>query len=301
MTKEGLQAKEGSLEIPITKTIQEFLDYKERGVDQPPLQRDSLAAYNSDLKQFSNFCQEKGIVNLSQLRPSDIQDFPQSLAAKNYAESSVARKTAVIREYLKHCGIVHGLPQEFADSLPEIKVEEGERQYLTLEEAEKLMQQSIKRMETTKEPKKEIAALRDAVLIHLALKTGALVSEIVELKGKNVSKTNGSFLVEFRRGKKLRKRQLDIQTSSLLLEFLSRTQLEPDEYLFSAQRNNLEHLSRQGFWFILKSYDKEISPRTLRNTYAKHFFEGETPEELAIQLGLVNSHAASRFLKGVGR
>lgn len=301
MTKEGLQAKERNLEIPITTTTQEFLDYKERGADRPPLEQNSLAAYSFDLKQFSNFCQEEGIVNLSQLRPSDIQDFFQSLKPKGYAQKSVARKTAVIREYLKHCGIVCGLPQEFANSLPEIKVEEGERQYLTLEEAEKLMRQPIKRMETAKDPKKEIAALRDAVLIQLALKTGALVSEIVVLKRKNVFKTVGSFLVEFRRGKKLRERQLDIQTSSLLLEYLLQLQPQTDEYLFRSERNNLEHLTRQGFWGILKSYNKEISSRTLRNTYAKHYFEGETPKELAIQLGLANAHTASIFLKGVGR
>jgi integrase/recombinase XerD len=143
---------------------------------------------------------------------------------------------------------------------------------LTLEQTKELLEKP--------DPSTPIG-LRDSALLELMYGTGIRVSEASELRLEALQLEMGFLLV---RGKGDKERIVPIgeMAREKLRRYLSegRPQLLKDRasaFVFLNPRGR--KLSRQGIWKIIKKYAllcgiKDISPHTLRHTFATHLLQG---------------------------
>ncbi|MBA7569407.1 Tyrosine recombinase XerD [subsurface metagenome] len=126
-------------------------------------------------------------------------------------------------------------------------------------------------------------AKRDGAMLTLLYASGMRVSEMVSLNLKDVDTVEGTVRC-FGKGHKERMLHIYQGAANLVDEYVTsaRPRLaryrEAEKALFLNRRG--ERLTRQGFWQILKGYaksanlEKEISPHTLRHSFATHMLNG---------------------------
>ncbi len=119
-------------------------------------------------------------------------------------------------------------------------------------------------------------------MLELLYASGMRVSELVSLNVDDVD-TRGGFVRCFGKGHKERMIPVAPRAASSVAEYIRevRPQLihsDDQKALFLNLRG--ERLTRQGFWQILKAYaksaglDVEITPHTLRHSFATHMLSG---------------------------
>ncbi|KAB8145195.1 tyrosine recombinase XerD [Chloroflexia bacterium SDU3-3] len=235
------------------------------------LSANTAAAYRTDLEQFIAFLKERGIADWSIVSHDDMLAFLLFLRERQYANSTVARRTAAVKSFytfLRGCGAVQSDPTERIDSP---KVDRYLPKPLTPTQVDDLLELPLRN------PTPE--RLRDKAMIELLYATGMRVSELVAL---DLADFNSETEAVRCAGKAGRERILPLSPSAMtaLEEFLdiARPQLarnsEPQaESLFLNHRG--KRLTRQGFWLILKGYAdelgiEELTPHTLRHSFAAH-------------------------------
>jgi len=158
-------------------------------------------------------------------------------------------------------------------------------------------------------------ALRDKAILELMYATGMRVSEAVELKQQNLYFDAG-FIRIF--GKGAKERLVPVGRSAI--EWVRRYQTElrvrlmrnySEDYLFLNVRG--KKLTRMSFYNIIvenatrAEITKEISPHTLRHTFATHLLEGgadlravqEMLGHSTIKATQIYTHIDRQFLKEV--
>lgn len=124
--------------------------------------------------------------------------------------------------------------------------------------------------------------IRDAAMIELLYAAGLRVSELVSLKMRDIN-LEASFIRVFGKGSKERVVPIGQYAKDKIVFYLTyaRPNLlkkKASDYLFVARQE--KPLTRQGFWKLLNRYalkagiDKNISPHTLRHSFATHLLEG---------------------------
>jgi integrase/recombinase XerD len=144
---------------------------------------------------------------------------------------------------------------------------------LSLDEVESLLSQP--------NPSNPIG-MRDKAMLELLYATGLRVSEFVHLVLNNVNLEAGYLIVLGKGGK-----QRVVPMGQEALDWLRRYLEESRKRLLANRHNTLvfvsqwgKGMSRQGFWKIIKKYAlmagirKNISPHTLRHSFASHLLEG---------------------------
>ena len=246
------------------EAYEEFLTYlaSEKGDDSK-----TIAAYETDLRQFCDFVKNKDI---KELTPEDRDDFLFSLEKKNIKRSSLIRKATSLRgfyKFLKREGLREDL---LLSSLVTPKKEKHLPTVLSLEEVKRLLAQtdlSTKR------------GLLDLALMEVAFSCGLRVSELVELRKDEINRKNGYLKVT---GKRKKERLLPIRREALeamrLYEEKVRSPIKTSSPYFFLHKGG-KKVSRQYFFRKLKEYvksagiQKNVSPHTLRHTYATLLLE----------------------------
>lgn len=164
-------------------------------------------------------------------------------------------------------------------ALPPPRVGKTLPKAITPNEIDELLEQPARR--STPE------ARRDRAMLELLYATGVRVTELVSLDMSNLNLDPRSPYVRCV-GKGAKERSIPIHDHALeaLVNYLEegrpllvRERNEPA--LFVNRRG--ERLTRQGFWLILKGYarsanlSKEITPHTLRHSFATHMLRGGMP------------------------
>ena len=119
-------------------------------------------------------------------------------------------------------------------------------------------------------------------MLHLLYASGMRVSELMSLNLGDVD-TEGDFVRCFGKGHKERLIPIARKASLAVAEYIKEARPHPagsdeEKALFLNRRG--ERLTRQGFWQILKGYaksdelDEEITPHTLRHSFATHMLNG---------------------------
>jgi integrase/recombinase XerD len=252
-------------DVPLPDGIEEYLVSLrvERG-----LARNTLAAYERDLRQYEDFLEGREPVE------ELVGEFIGSLRKRGLADSTVNRKIAAIR------GLHRFLVQEEMRTVDPTVLAEGPRRpdpfpkALTVDEA-------IALVET---PGRATAAdRRDRALLEFLYGTGARVSESVGLDLGDLDLTDKVVLVT---GKGDRQRLVPLGQKAVdalgdwLLERMSLVRRdEPGDPVFLNLRGR--RLSRQGMFNIVKKRADEagidpekVSPHVLRHSAATHMVEG---------------------------
>ncbi len=162
---------------------------------------------------------------------------------------------------------------------------------------------------------KKPRGLRDSAMLELLYAAGLRVSELINVKLQDVN-TEACFIRVFGKGAKERivpigqyaKEKIEVYIKNARPVLLKNI---PSHYLFVARAGN--PMTRQGFWKLLKRYaqlsrlQKEITPHSLRHSFASHLLEGGA-DLRAVQIMLGHSdisttqiytHVAQEHLKNM--
>lgn len=262
--------------------VQRFLDYI---VEEKGYSSNTLAAYRNDLSQFLEFAEPRAdswegvsrdlIMNYIMVMKSD----------QEYASSTVARKVAAIKSffhYLVDMGILEDDPTATLDSP---KIRKRLPKAISADDLEVLLAEPAEE-ETPK-------ALRDRALLEVLYGTGLRVTELVSLDVDDVNLASGTLRVV--RPKDNAERIVPIHERAIepLQEYLERGRIQllrdpQEQALFLNHRGH--RLTRQGLWLIVKHYVREvgisedITPHTLRHTFAAHLVEKKADLEYVQEL-----------------
>ncbi|MFQ5857443.1 MAG: site-specific tyrosine recombinase XerD, partial [Anaerolineae bacterium] len=236
----------------------------------------TLAAYGNDLNQLANFLDSLSPrpTDWSQIDKDTLVNFMLDLKEREYSSATVARKVAAIKSFF------HFL---FDDDV----IEDDPTVSLDSPKAKKRLPKALSRRTVgllLEAPTKNRSAkgLRDKALLELLYATGMRVSELVSLDVDDVNLASASVRCKGK-GDKERILPLYEQAVKALEAYVDQGRLQyvrgPEEKaLFLNPRGT--RLTRQGLWLIIKAYveeaniDEEVTPHTLRHSFATHMLDG---------------------------
>jgi integrase/recombinase XerD len=230
----------------------------------------TVFSYIRDIRQFSDWAGtcDVTLVDATQL---NIRSYLDHLKAIGKSDATVSRSMASLKNfyaYLVSAGFVESTP------VMEIKIDRGEKklpQILTNKEIELLLAQPACVDEK---------GYRDKAMLELMYATGIRVSELIDLNLDDVNIDVG--VIKCANAKKGRVIPLYPAALKALKVYLKEVRgsmlADPEEQALFVNVNGAR-MSRQGFWKILKHYqqaagiEKEITPHTLRHSFAVHLLE----------------------------
>jgi len=239
------------------------------------LSKNTLSAYRADLAKYSDFLEKTGTDEMAIVHQG-LEDFSVLLTDSDLKASSRARILAAVRGYHKFLALEGLRADDPSARLRPPKLPGRLPKALSQQEVVKLLEAA------GPEPDDEAAdriRLRDRAIVELMYSTGARVSEVVALDLDEVT-DDGLIRV---RGKGSKERIVPVGSfaAKSLDAYLVRTRpelsrLKGDRALFLNKQGG--RLSRQSIWEIIQRAGMqsglEVSPHTLRHSFATHLIEG---------------------------
>lgn len=237
------------------------------------LSKHTLSAYESDLKQWGQFCTQAGIESWQELDPALIASWMASLSQKNYKAQSVARKQSALRGL---CAFLHREGYASANHASDLEGPRMRRNLpdmLTLEEVDQLLKAPDESLPTGK---------RDQAILELFYSSGLRVSELCALKWPQVN-LDDAWVRVIGKGNKERIVPMGKKACRAMNEYLRKARPlllnhHSKDICFLSQRGGA--LSRKTVWHWIKTYalragiEKPIKPHLLRHSFATHLLQG---------------------------
>lgn len=231
----------------------------------------TVFSYMRDIRQFSSWLNEQEGVNVVDAKQLHITSYVDFLRQDGRSGATLSRAVASLKNfysYLVSSGFVETTP------VLDIHIDRGEKKLpsvLTGREIELLLAQPV-----PVDPK----GIRDKAMLEVMYATGIRVTELISLDVDDINLELG--VIKCNGAKKTRAIPLYPAALKALTAYMqeSRNFLVADseeKALFVNVNGN--RMSRQGFWKILKYYqaaahiEKEITPHTLRHSFAVHLLE----------------------------
>lgn len=267
---------------PFSIQIEQFLHYitEEKGYSA-----NTLAAYRNDLTQFLSFLGGR-VDGWDRVTRQIIIDYIMTMKAdQEYASSTVARKVAAIKSFFHYLVDKGELGDDPTATLDSPKVRKRLPRAISAEDLEQLLEEPA-REQTPK-------ALRDRALLEVLYATGLRVTELVSLDVDDVNLASATLRIVRPKDKSERIVPIHERAIEPLQDYLERGRMQllrdPKETaLFLNHRGR--RLTRQGLWLIVKHYvrevgiTEEITPHTLRHTFAAHLVEKKADLEYVQEL-----------------
>lgn len=265
------------------KKIEDFLNFLSLEKGSP---RNTLIAYRNDLTQLARFLNEQDSFEVKSWDEVDkdmIIAYILHIKEREYAASTVARKVAATKSFFHFLVAEELIRDDPTATLDSPRVKKQLPKAVSVEEIELLLAEPAK--DST--PK----ALRDKAMLELLYATGMRATELVELDLYDINLPSNSVRVI---GKGDKERIIPIHSRAVQaietylrkgrLQFLKDTE---EKALFLNPRG--ERLTRQGLWLIIKDYveraglDPDITPHTLRHSFATHMLESKEATLVDVQ------------------
>lgn len=231
----------------------------------------TVSSYMRDVRQFAQWLLDnegEDVVDASQL---NISDYLTHLESDGKSGATLSRNLASLKNFYAYV-----VSTGFLERTPviDIHVERGEKkapQILTSREIELLLSQPIC---------VDAKGYRDKAMLEVMYATGIRVTELIKLDLTDVNLDLG--IIKCAGTKKSRAIPLYPAALRALTAYLDNVRstmiADPDEPALFVNISGVR-MSRQGFWKILKYYqttahiEKEITPHTLRHSFAVHLLE----------------------------
>lgn len=234
------------------------------------LAKNSLLAYERDLKDYLAFLEKKKVTDLSRVNPREIREFLMSLKEHQLASSTISRHLVAVKIFHRFLVRERHLKQDVTSALESPKTWKRLPHALSVQDVEKMI----------KVPNARTArGVRDRAILELFYATGMRVSELVNLKLSDMN-LESSFLKCTGKGNKERIIPLGRMAQEAIQAYLDRVRnkltTKAQELFISQQKKKF---SRQSLWGIIKKYakdariNKRITPHTLRHSFATHLLE----------------------------
>ena len=240
------------------EVISQYLEYLEL---EKGLSLNTIDAYRRDLYDFAS-----AENNFNNINRNSINSYIRSLKKRNYAPTSVIRKIASIRGFFRWANSMSILDKNPTSTLEQPKVPKKLPKVITLKEIEEILH-----FEAT-----EI----QSVIIELLYSCGLRVSELVNLKLNDID-LNSKYLRCFGKGSKERIIPIGERALTLLKKYLTIRDINIKKYNLSTKRLLVldcgRLINRQDVYKIIHDrgnlIHKNISPHTLRHSFATHLLE----------------------------
>ena len=231
----------------------------------------TITSYMRDIRQFAGWLSTTEELDTVDATQENISRYMEVLEEEGRSTATQARCVASLRNfysYLVSSGFLEQSP------VTDVKVERKERklpQILTNREIELLLSQPVCI---------DDKGFRDKAMLEVLYATGMRVSELIDLNVSDVNLDQG--IVKCTTSRKTRSIPLYPAAQKALRVYMD----EHRDFLLTDSNEpalfvnvNGTRISRQGFWKILKHYqetahiDKDITPHTLRHSFAVHLLE----------------------------
>ena len=231
----------------------------------------TVSSYMRDIRQFAVYLEGYGKIELTEVQQFHIQNYLTHMIDDGRSGATQSRNVASLKNFYSYLVSVG-----FMDKSPvfDIQVEKREKklpQILTGREIELLLSQPACI---------DAKGFRDKAMLETMYATGVRVSELLSLDVEDVNLEQG--IIKCNSEKKSRViplypaalRSLSVYLREYRVSLVS----DPGERALFVNVGGFR-MSRQGFWKILKSYqssariEKEITPHTLRHSFAVHLLE----------------------------
>lgn len=262
--------------------IEQFLEYitEDKGYSN-----NTLAAYRNDLSQFLEYLKTR-VSAWDQVDRDTVLDYIMHMKSEQeYASSTVARKVAAIKSFFHYLVEQAKLEDDPTATLDSPKVRKRLPKSIDQRDLERLLAEPSRE----RTPK----ALRDRALLEILYATGLRVTELVSLNVDDVDLASGTLRLLRTKDKSERIVPIHQRAIEPLTDYLDQGRIQllrdPEEpALFLNHRGH--RLTRQGLWLIVKHYVREvgivedITPHTLRHTFATHLIEKKADLEYVQEL-----------------
>ena len=231
----------------------------------------TVASYMRDIRQFSEWLRDDQGLEVVEAAQVNIGRYLSHLEEGGRSAATVSRNLASLKNFYSYV-----VSSGFMEQTPvvEIHVDRGEKklpQILTSREIELLLAQPVC---------VDAKGFRDKAMLEVMYATGIRVTELIDLDVDDVNLDMG--IIKCAGTKKSRAIPLYPAALKALSTYLNGVRdamvTGPEEKALFVNINGVR-MSRQGFWKILKHYqatahiDKEITPHTLRHSFAVHLLE----------------------------
>ena len=253
--------------------------------------KNTLSAYRSDLKIFSQWLNETSLIEVNKKLIQDYFLYRQSTKISSSTQSRVLTCLHSFYQFLLDNNLINTDPTE---QLSYPKLEKKLPVFLNIQEVEKLLEAP------------NISSLfgqRDRAMLELLYSCGLRVSELINLSYHNIN-IKEEFIRIHGKGNKER----ILPMGEIAIDYLTAYELnsrpillkngQSDSYFLS---NRGKAMSRQNFFYIIKAYatqagiDKPLSPHSLRHAFATHLVQ-KGADLRSVQLMLGHSDISSTQL-----
>ena len=231
----------------------------------------TISSYMRDIRQFSQWLNLNEGIDVIDATQLNISDYMRHQEEEGRSGATISRCLASLKNFyldLVSSGFLEKTP------VMDIHIDRGEKklpQILTGREIELLLAQPVC---------VDAKGYRDKAMLEVMYATGMRVTELISLDVDDVNLELG--IIKCNGVKKTRAIPLypmALRALSIYMRDIRESMIaDPDEAALFVNVGG-SRMSRQGFWKILKHYqstahiDKDITPHTLRHSFAVHLLE----------------------------
>ncbi|WP_455042711.1 tyrosine-type recombinase/integrase [Leptotrichia buccalis] len=231
------------------KNFLEFLKFEKRS------SQNTLNGYNRDLTQFFLFVKK----DFSEIGEKEISSYIDNLN-KKLRKNSVLRKVSVLKTFYKFCYLNKLITKDPAGIIKNLKREYQPPETLTLEE----IKQIVDNCPNTP------AGIQNRLIIKLLIVTGAMISEILNLKIEDVENQHDKFIKTLGKNSKY---QIKLIDNSFEIEIKNYLEIyRPKLKNANESLKIFPDIRREKFWKNLKiiaqnaKIEKNVYPHIFRNS-----------------------------------
>ncbi len=245
------------------QVLSEYLEYLEI---EKGLSQNTLDAYRRDLSYFLDFCENNNAEEIVDIGRNQINAYILELREKKYSSTSVMRKIASLRGFFKWI-----CAAEISNTNPTLTLEQPKMakklpKVMSISEVESLLREDLSPLER--------------LIIELLYGSGLRVSELVGLK-VNSFDLNASYLRCYGKGSKERIVPLGRKEKEALKDYFEKRDFLVKKFNLDTKNllinENGRFTTRQDVYNFIhaqgKKINKNISPHTLRHSFATHLLE----------------------------
>ena len=234
------------------------------------LSKNTILSYKRDLDKYYDFLNKKNIRKVENITTQDIEEYLKYLNNNKYSITSIARKLTTIKNFHKYLFQRNIIKKDISESIERPKSIKTLPKIMTVEEVDKLLEIECK----------TVFDYRNKAMLELLYATGLRISELLNLKIGDIDLEN---CVVRCVGKGSKERIVPIGEYVL---FYINKYLQYRDGLLKNKKSDYLFLNRSGtplsrfsFFKILKkllrekNIKKDISPHTLRHSFATHMLE----------------------------
>lgn len=238
--------------------ISQYLEYLEL---EKGLSQNTIDAYRRDLYDFAS-----GVDNLSDVSRNTINFYIRNLKESKLAPTSITRKIASIRGFFKWTVSMNILEKNPASTIEQPKIPQRLPKVISIKEIEEILHSNLSSIQF--------------VIIELLYSCGLRVSELVNLKLNDID-INSKYVRCFGKGSKERIIPLGKKAIEALTKYIPEREFYLKKYNLATKKllvlENGRIANRQDIYTFIhergKLIHKNISPHTLRHSFATHLLE----------------------------